>query len=127
MAIAVLAIATNNRAIAQKDTEFSQDIVSSEIVASLPKRYFLENTAVGADRAFYITNYVGKEIWRYHPEDGLSHFAELDAHPIGINFDSDGTAYIGAHQVRQFLVNAQVKSISSDKVAPYIKPEAENV
>lgn len=102
IASAIFAVVVTNRASAQKDTEFSQDIVPSEIVASLPKGYFLENMAVGTDRAFYITNYVGKEILRYHPEDGLSHFAELDAHPIGINFDSDGSAYITAHQVSLF-------------------------
>lgn len=88
--------------IAQGQEPIVRDPVPSEVIASLPKGNFMENLAIGPDGAFYITNYVAREILRYHPEDGVRHFVELDVHPIGINFDADGTAYISAHQISIF-------------------------
>lgn len=89
----------NNPKKSQKDVTVARNIVPSEIVASLPKGNFLENITVGPDGAFYITSYVAREILRYHPDDGLRRFAGLDVYPIGIDFDTDGTAYISAHQI----------------------------
>ena len=88
--------------VAQGKEAIARDSVPSEAIASLPKGNFMENLAIGPDGAFYITSYVAREILRYHPEDGLRHFVELDVHPIGINFDADGTAYISAHRISIF-------------------------
>lgn len=95
-----LAVAQNNNPQeSQEDVTVARDIVPSEVVASLPKGNFLENITVGPDGAFYITSYVAREILRYHPDDRLRRFAGLDVYPIGIDFDTDGTAYISAHRI----------------------------
>ena len=66
-------------------------------VAALPKGNFLENVALGPDGAFYITSYVGREILRYSPTDGISRFTGLDFNPVGIAFEPDGSAILSGH------------------------------
>ena len=72
-------------------------IVPSTVLASLPPGSFMENLAFGPDGALYVTSYLGREILRYDPAGGgLRRAVALDAHPIGIAFDADGAAYVGA-------------------------------
>ena len=94
----------------QASADIASDIASAEVLATLPEGNFLENLAVGPDDAFYITSYVSREILRYHPNDGLSRFIELDCHPVGIVFDGDGTAYLCTHQTEIFSVKDTSKN-----------------
>lgn len=72
-------------------------LVPSTVLASLPPGSFMENLAFGPDGALYVTSYVGRGILRYDPASGvLRRLAVLDAHPVGIAFDRDGTGYVGA-------------------------------
>lgn len=77
-------------------------VATSTILASAPAGSFFEGVAEGPDGALYITDLTLKKIWRYSDKDGLSTFATLDAYPIGIDFDTDGTMYITAQEKSLF-------------------------
>ena len=71
-------------------------MAASVIVAEAPVGSFFENIAPGPDGAFYITDYTGRRVLRFREGEPLATFANLDAHPLGIQFDADGTLYVSA-------------------------------
>jgi sugar lactone lactonase YvrE len=73
-----------------------------KVVATAPVGTFFENIALGADGAFYITDYTGKRIVRFTDNDGLKTYAEVDAHPLGIIVDTDNTVYFTAQEKTLF-------------------------
>ncbi|MGD9920899.1 MAG: hypothetical protein AB7V13_05565 [Pseudorhodoplanes sp.] len=72
------------------------------VVATAPVGTFFENIALGADGAFYITDYTGKRIVRFTDAGGLKPFAEVDAHPLGVAVDTDNTVYFTAQEKTLF-------------------------
>lgn len=97
--------------------------VVSTVVASVPAGSFLEGVAEGPDGALYVTDLTLKKIWRYSDKGGLTTFATIDAHPIGIEFDSDGTLYVTAQEKSLFggggsLANGDLIYAGSLREAP---------
>ena len=78
-----------------------------EIVAKMPKGHFLENIVADDSGNLFVTDYIGREILKYHPADGLRSVIELEAHPAGIALIPGGLLVVG-----------QGKSILSSSVAP---------
>ena len=70
--------------------------VRAQVVATQPAPSFLESIAVGPDNALYVTDFHGRKILRYADGRGFTVHAQLDVHPWGMVFDSDGTLYFGA-------------------------------
>lgn len=70
--------------------------VRAVVVAQQSAPSFLESIAVGPDNALYVTDFQGRQILRYADDKGFSVLAQLDVHPWGMVFDSDGTLYFGA-------------------------------
>ncbi len=72
------------------------------VVAKAPVGTFFENIALGADGAFYLTDYTGKRIVRFTDADGLKTHASVDVHPLGIIVDTDNTIYFTGQEKSLF-------------------------
>lgn len=90
---------------AQTPVAPARAIVRARVLGSRPAGNFFENVARGPDGALYVTSYVSREILRYDVRAGtLTRFVELDVHPVGIAFDTDGVALVTAHRKSVFGV-----------------------
>nr|WP_147308998.1 hypothetical protein [Cupriavidus taiwanensis] len=74
----------------------SDRTVRPVVMAQQPAPSFLESIAVGPDRALYVTDFQGRQILKYVDDKGFSIHAQVDVHPWGMVFDTDGTLYFGA-------------------------------
>ena len=75
---------------------------AGRVVASSPTGSFYENLMFGPDRALYITDYTARQVLRYTSSAGLKVHAQLDAHPLGIQFAGDGTLVVSAQKQSLF-------------------------
>ncbi|MBJ7519081.1 MAG: hypothetical protein JHC84_05235 [Solirubrobacteraceae bacterium] len=85
--------------------EPAPELVPVQVVAEWPEMTFLENLAAAPDGAFWITHYVGGEVYRVDPAAGGA--VELVAktegfHPTGIAFAADGSAVLAGHRQPMF-------------------------
>jgi len=63
---------------------------------------FLENLAIDADGAVFVSVYSHNRVDRYDPATGATvRFAEVPAPPMGLAFDADGTLWITAGTLRK--------------------------
>jgi sugar lactone lactonase YvrE len=74
--------------------------VPSQTVATWPAGHFVENVAVAADGAVFVSILSHHRIDRYQPETGeLDVFCELPAPAIGLAFDPAGTLWVTGGEV----------------------------
>lgn len=85
--------------------EPAPELVPFEVKAEWPEMTFLENLAVAPDGAFWITHYVGGEVYRVDPDAGgaVELLAKTEGfHPTGIAFAADGSAVLAGHRQPMF-------------------------
>ena len=82
--------------------EESKKPYDSDTIFQMPKGHFFENIAVGPDGAYYITDYTGKTIHRYTPEDGLVLFSTTKDHPVSLRFNQRGEGLLAVHKIPIF-------------------------
>jgi sugar lactone lactonase YvrE len=71
-------------------------------VALWPARAFLENLAIDAEGAVFVTVYSHNRVDRYDPATGATTtFAEVPAPPMGLAFDAGGVLWIAAGTLRE--------------------------
>src|SRR5882724_8321964 len=71
-------------------------------VATWRARSFLENLAIDAGGAVFVTVYSHKRVDRYDPATGATaRFAEIPAPPMGLAFDAGGTLWVTAGTLRK--------------------------
>src|SRR5260221_12372625 len=69
--------------------------IEATTVATWKARAFLENLAVDADGAVFVTVYSHKRVDRYDPATGATTtFAEVSAPPMGLAFDAGGLRWM---------------------------------
>ena len=69
--------------------------IEATTVATWKARSFLENLAVDAEGAVFVTVYSHKRVDRYDPATGATTpFAEVPAAPMGLAFDADGVLWM---------------------------------
>jgi hypothetical protein len=69
--------------------------IEATTVAMWRARTFLENLAVDADGAVFVTVYSHNRVDRYDPATGATTtFAEVPAPPMGLAFDADGVLWV---------------------------------
>src|SRR3982074_20294 len=69
--------------------------IEATTVATWKARAFLENLAVDAGGAVFVTDYSHNRVDRYDPTTGATTtFAELPAPPMGLAFDAGGVLWM---------------------------------
>src|SRR6266436_5991984 len=69
--------------------------IAATTVATWKARAFLENLAIDAEGAVFVTVYSHNRVERYDPATGATTtFAELPAPPMGLAFDADGVLWV---------------------------------
>src|SRR5271156_4635350 len=69
--------------------------IEATTVAMWKARAFLENLAIDADGAVFVTVYSHNRVDRYDPaERATTTFAEVSAPPMGLVFDASGVLWI---------------------------------
>ncbi len=86
----------------QANAQEGNDNYDTRTIFQMPKGHFFENIAVGPDNAFYITDYTGKTIHRYTPQNGLSLFTVTKDHPVSLRFNKNGDGLLAVHKVPIF-------------------------
>ncbi len=62
----------------------------AQVVASLPKGHFLENVVATKDGTLFVTDVIGRGVYRYREDDGLRLLATLPQAPVGIELTPNG-------------------------------------
>ena len=76
--------------------------IGATTVATWKARAFLENLAIDADGAVFVTVYSHNRVDRYDPATGATTtFAEVPAPPMGLAFDGSGTLWMTAGTLRK--------------------------
>ena len=76
--------------------------IEATTVATWKARAFLENLAIDADGAVFVTVYSHNRVDRYDPATGATTiFAEVPAPPMGLAFDAGGVLWVTAGTLRK--------------------------
>src|ERR1700732_4133417 len=105
--------------------------IAATTVATWKAPAFLENLAVDADGAVFVTVYSHKRVDRYDPATGATTtFAEVPAPPMGLAFDADdvlwvtgGTLYERPGYIWRVERTGAVRCTSSDRADARISPD----